>query len=58
MRSKYINDKRDDINKDTPQGVETQFKGERSTFNLKPSAAFGTSYKHDENYQRQELNDY
>ena len=33
-------------------------KGERNVYNKKANQGFGTSYKHDENYQRQELNDY
>ena len=58
MRTKYVSEKKDEINKDMPAGGESLPKGERSTYNPKPSTVFGNSYKHDENYQRQELNDY
>jgi hypothetical protein len=40
-----------------PQPNENASRVERSTYN-KPTNVFGTSYKHDENYQRQELSDY
>jgi len=58
MRSKYVNEKKDEINKDVPQTSEGPVMGERSTFNAKSNVVFGVSYKNDENYQRQELNDY
>ena len=58
MRSKYINEKKDEINKEIPQSSENVSKGERNVYNKKSNQGFGTSYKHDENYQRQELNDY
>jgi len=41
-----------------PQPNDGPAKGERSTYNGKTNAVFGVSYKHDENYQKQELNDY
>ena len=57
MRGKYISQKKEEINKEAPV-AESVPKGERSTYTTKPNTAFGASYKHDENYQRQELNDY
>ena len=57
MRNKYLNEKKDEMNRDVPQASEAIPKNERSTYN-RPNMAFGGSYKHDENYQRQELSDY
>jgi hypothetical protein len=58
MRSKYVSEKKEEVGKDLPQATEVSFKAERSTYNTKSNALFSMSYKHDENYQRQELNDY
>lgn len=57
MRSKYVAEKKEEINRDSPT-ADSVFKGERSTHTSKPAPLFANSYKHDENYQRQELNDY
>ena len=58
MRKKYVQEKKIQINKDIPQSNENASKGERSIYNNKTNPSFPNSYKHDENYQRQELNDY
>lgn len=63
MRHKYLNDKKDQINKDVPQQFQGHNQGEhkekqKALYNPKATAAFSNSYKHDENYQKQELNDY
>lgn len=57
MRNKYVNEKKDEINQEIPQGAEQASKGERSG-GKKAHLGYATSYKHDESYQRQELNDY
>lgn len=53
-----MSEKKEEVGKDLPQATEVSFKAERSTYNTKSNALFSMSYKHDENYQRQELNDY
>lgn len=63
MRHKYINDKKEEINKDVPQQFPNSTQAEqkdkeKTLYNPKATAAFSNSYKHDENYQKQELNDY
>ena len=57
MRGKYISEKKEEINREAPTS-ESVPKGVRSTYTTKANTVFGGSYKHDENYQRQELNDY
>lgn len=59
MRNKYITEKKEEINKDIPiQGADNPSRVERSTLNNRPANFYPASYKHDENYQKQELSDY
>lgn len=47
MRTKYIGDKKEEVNKDIPNPNENASRVERSTYNNKPNNIFSTSYKHD-----------
>jgi hypothetical protein len=62
MRHKYVNDKKDEINKDgqqPSQGMQQLEKdpSSKALYNTNPnpksSLQYANSYKHDENYQKQ-----
>lgn len=47
MRTKYVNEKKEEINKDVVQGNESTTKFEKKNYNPKTTAIFTNNYKHD-----------
>ena len=47
MRTKYLSNKKEEINKDIPQTNEAPYKTEVKILQNKPSVNYVNSYKHD-----------
>ena len=58
MRVKYIGEKKTELNKDTPNSSNHIMKIEKKNSPQKMMGAINNSYQYDDQYQKQELNDY
>lgn len=59
MRSKYINDKKNDLNREGPNMMEqTRNIERRENSSPKLVEAYGSNYQYDDQYQKKELSDY
>ena len=58
MRVKYIGEKKTELNKDTPNSSNHIMKIEKKNSPQKMMGATNNSYQYDDQYQKQELNDY
>ena len=58
MRVKYISEKKTELNKDIPTGNDVGMKMEKKNSPMKMMGTMNSSYQYDDQYQKQELNDY
>lgn len=58
MRTKYLGEKKGELNKDIPAFSEINHKGEKKNTTQKINFAQGSNYEYDDQFQKQELGDY